>query len=718
MAMKHTRWGRLAQSVTLVAAALLVVVFANVLAARHLPRLDVTATGEHQLSPRTRSLIAGLMGEHRIVVAVDFSRVDPRARRDAGDVIEEFRRASPGVSVSRIDTGSAAGMTAYATLLGELAARDRDELDRQAAKLREGANTASELATYLESSLAPVLSKMRDNVTPETPSAESVRGYLDQRAAACRLAARDLQKAVQKGAARLEESIAGVAIPETSTGAADLVTGLTPAVDALNVLVSDLQKLADAEAMPRNIRDLARPLMADLPARRDSASVIVDELGRLPKIAVLRVAAALKAASGVLVIGPRDAGLTVIPADDFFLSAAALDVSGAGRADIRRRSEDLLAAALSGLSRPDKPIVVFMHAEPRPFIIQSGAFTAVLDRLSRQGIDILEWAALASPDEPSRASIDPKNTRPVVYIAFSPDSSTAARSQSDIPGPQRAGRLGQVLTRLADEGKNILLCLNPSVLPTFGDSDPVAGVLERFGLKAESGQPIMSAAAGERGAGMSPLAQTDALFVAQSVFEDLPESRIAGAIEALRVTLPWPVALRPLSAPKGATVQSVLSLPEGQAWRETQWLRLWQTPRPQRPLLAEQPKFDEGQDFKDGPWLVAAAGELPAIAPSTKSRRIVAVGSSNWLVDQVTQQAAMVDGRAVPLSPANLELLDASVAWLAGEDELIAPGPGSRSISLISPLHERQIIALRLLAVLALPLGVLALGVAWRMWRG
>ncbi|MDX2117412.1 MAG: hypothetical protein SFY96_04435 [Planctomycetota bacterium] len=714
--MNRTRWGRLAQSATLVIAALLVAVFANILAARHLPRLDVTATGEHQLSPRTRSLLSTLTGEHRIVIATDFSRVDPRARRDAGDVIDEFRRASDRITVSRIDTGSSSGMTDYAALLSELSGRDREELERQGAVLRASINAASDLASYLDATLSPILSKMRDNITPATPSADNVRAYLDQRAAACRLAARDLQKIVQSAAGRLDESIAGVTIPDTTAAAGELTIGLTAAVDAMNVLVADSRKLAEADTLPANVRDLAKPLVTDLPDRRDAASVIVDQLSRLPKIAVLRVAGALKNASGVLVIGPREAGLTVIPADDFFVSAAALDVSGAAKADIRRRCEDLLSGALAGLARPNKPIVVFVHAEPRTFILSSGAFNAALDRLARQGIDILEWAALAQPDEPSRAALDPKGVRPVVYIVFSPDSSTSARSQSDLPGPQRATKLGQVLTRLADEHKSVLLCLNPSVLPTFGDSDPMANLLPRFGLRAQTGQPILSSLPGApRANAATPLAQTDATFVCESVYETLPPAAIAPAVAGLRVTLPWAVALSLAPHVEGVDVGGVVAMPAGDSWRETQWLRLWQTPRAQRALLAEQPVYDAGQDLKDGPWLVAAASQLTHDAVR---QRLVVVGSSNWLVDQVTQQAAMVDGRAVPLAPANLELLDASVTWLAGEDELIAPGPGARSIALVSPLRDRQLIALRLFVVVVIPLGVLALGVAWRILRG
>ena len=718
MAVKHTRWGRLAQSVTLVVATLAIVVFANVLAARHLPRLDVTATGEHQLAPRTRSLIALLNGQHRIVVAADLSRIDARARRDANDVVEEFRRASPLITVTRIDTGSAGGMSDYAALLGELAARDRVELDAQSARVREALVASGELATYLDQSLSPVLTKMRDSVPATAAGADNVRAYLDQRAAACRLAARDLQKAAQTAAGRLEESIAGVAFPDTTTAASELSAALTVAVDAVGVLATDIRKLVDADSLPISVRDLAKPLAVDVPARRDNAAIVIDGLARLPKIAVLRVATVLKNASGVLVVGPKDAGMTVIPAEDFFLSSAALDVSGAAKADIRRRCEDLLASALGGLARPNKPIVVFVHAEPRAFVIQSQAFTSVLDRLARQGIDIVEWAPLANAEQPSLAALDPKGLRPVVYIALAPDSSTSARGQNDLPGPTRASKLGQVLTKLADDKKQILLCLNPSVLPTYGDSDPVAAVLTRFGLKAETGQPILSSLGGERGASMSPLAQTDALFVVQSDSLGMQPSLIAKSITSLRVMMPWPVALRANGKAADAEVWSIVEMPSGEAWRETQWLRLWQTPRAQRNLLADQPKYDPGTDLKDGPWLLAAAAQMKSVEGAASKQRLIAVGSSNWLVDQVTQQVAMVDGRAVPVAPANLELLDASVAWLAGEDDLIAPGPGARSIALVSALQDRQLIALRLLLVIGLPLGVLGLGVAYRLWRG
>lgn len=42
--------------------------------------------------------------------------------------------------------------------------------------------------------------------------------------------------------------------------------------------------------------------------------------------------------------------------------------SGAARADLGRRAEELLASAIAGLESPVKPVVVLVHAEGRTFL--------------------------------------------------------------------------------------------------------------------------------------------------------------------------------------------------------------------------------------------------------------------------------------------------------------------------------------------------------------
>ena len=126
---------------------------------------------------------------------------------------------------------------------------------------------------------------------------------------------------------------------------------------------------------------------------------------------------------------------------------------------------------------------------------------------------------------------------------------------------------------------------------------------------------------------------------------------------------------------------------------------------------------DPQRDSTVGPWIVAAAAERGA--PETgRTQRLVVVGAHGWFFDPVTQESQVVGGRRVRLNPGNIELFDASVHWLAGLDELIAPSPEAREVSRIRPIDPGALTALRWAVVLAPPMVVLLLGAALRLLRG
>jgi len=68
--------------------------------------------------------------------------------------------------------------------------------------------------------------------------------------------------------------------------------------------------------------------------------------------------------------------------------------------------------------------------------------------------------------------INADGKRPVVYVSLPPTAASAGSGQGTLTGVQRAAKLGEVLTTLANSGKNLLVSVNPSVLPTYGQQDP------------------------------------------------------------------------------------------------------------------------------------------------------------------------------------------------------------------------------------------------------
>ncbi|HRQ74257.1 MAG TPA: hypothetical protein PLU35_14640, partial [Phycisphaerales bacterium] len=557
---------------------------------------------------------------------------------------------------------------------------------------------ADELADWLEGTLAPALAHVASLIEPTTDADANNRRFFEERSAVARLAARQLRDAARRASAAVTPPQGGgVALPRPDEAAPILADALAERADELVAIAQESARFAVGGSPPA-ATDAARPIAGAIVPQRDHAASTADALRRLPRPGVLRVAGALESAEALLAIGPPGGGIAAV-------EAASLLAPGesAVRADTRARAQELVAGALAALVEPARPVVVIVHGEGTRFTRTLPVFTHAIERLERRGIDVLEWAPVLEQDPPHVTDRDRIGQRPVVYVVISPDSSASSRTPADKPGAERAATLGRALERLADDGMPILLSLNPSVMPTYGQSDPVASVLARFGLEALSGTPILRDEALPTGR----VVLTDHLVIPTG-----GEHPIGAAVRNLGVALVWPVALRRTDAGTGATVTELMHLDaERGAWRESQWLRLWQTPRAQRPYLPDPPAFDEARDHRDGPWLVAAACERGPL-------RLVVVSSNNWHVDQVAFERREAEGRLVPAYPGNAELLEASVWWLAGQESLIARSAEARSTPRIRPLADRYLLALRWALAAGVPVLVLILGAVWRGVRG
>jgi hypothetical protein len=307
----------------------------------------------------------------------------------------------------------------------------------------------------------------------------------------------------------------------------------------------------------------------------------------------------------------------------------------------------------------------------------------------------------------------------VVYVSFPADSAEGS-GETGANGVQRTTKLGEVLTGLVQEGKNVLLSVNPCVMQTYGQPDPLAPALDRFGLVAESGRPLLW----EEISGQGRIVQTE-----HSVLPEETTGVVAGAVRGLPLLLPGPVAFHVKPTNKDSKVQLTVfrlySIPAAErVWAESQWLPLWQTPRQQRHLMATKPAFDDGRDAKtpqgmmgekEPSWLVAAAVERRA---NGVTQRLVAVGSREWFSRIAMQAQTSVDGRTAAAYPGNSELFEASVSWLANQDELIAQSPIAQTVPLIQPIDVKVLSGLRTTMIVGLPLLVLALGLVYRLIRG
>lgn len=709
MSTARRRWRFALTSAVVLAGVLAIAVLANVLAARFPLRFDASSAGDQQLAPRTRRLLAPIDAPHTIVVAAPLAQLDHTARDRVLDVLADFHRANPKVDSRVIDTGSPVGVARYADLVRELADRDRATLDAQASAIRGALDAGRSLAAYLATDLSERLLAAGAAARDAGP----LRDFLESTAAASRVSSRDVAAALDRADRALASTLGDVPVPATADAAAELTRVLAPAAEQLAALAAELRKRAPDAPPPA--RDALGALAADLDSRRDTTARALDPVLRLKKPDILRVTNALQNGSGVIVIGPKAIG--AVDLAQLFPSPEWLAASGLSGADLGRRAEEILSTALASISGPKKPVVVFLHADPRPVMLSSGVFAQVVERLQMRGIDALEWACVSQPEPPDLPKIRAADRdRSVVYVTFAPDTSAGAQATSgSLNGAQRAAKLGAAIDALLEQGQPVLLSLNPSVLPTFGDADPLVTPLARFGLSALSGKPLLSQLL--RAGSPRPL-----IDPSRRLTPTPGEHPIARAIATLPTQLAWCVHLQRASAPAGVSVVPLLTFPPDEStWAESQWIRFWQTKPADQPLLPDPPAFDQGKDLRSppegekSPWVVALAAER---RDANASRRVVVVGSNGWYADAVAMTSIRADGRQGAVSPGNIELLESAVFWLAGQDELIAQSATARSLPRVVPMPDPSRAAWRWGLIVGLPALVLALGFLRRLVLG
>ncbi len=689
-----------------VCAALLVL-----LAERYAVAIDVTATREQELSPRTAKLLASLTGDYEIVIAADWTRLDPRAARRARDVLDLLRRGSRHVSASVIDTSSAAGAASYERLLARLAERDAPKARAHGDAIFAAIAGAQGLGASMQSLSSRFLA-IRDAIPTGGAGAETNRQFFDDQAAQFRVNGSTLGEIAAKSRESLEKEPGPLGVPDFDAAAAPLKKAMTDLDAGLRQVLSSVDLVARAEEMPEAVRTLAAPLARDLSGLRDLAAIQADALARLPRLDTARVAGVLESSEAALVIGPPEAGVTAVPFEWLFPAGEALATGGGSHADVRRRNEELFATAIDSLARPVNPIVVVVHSwPPPPLLDRQRGFGALVERLGLRGIDVVEWAAAVQPEPPSLRSLDLKGNRPVVYAVFNSDAGASSAEGGN--GPERAQRLGATLARLVEDGRAILLSVIPSPLPAFGSKDPLVSALPLFGLSADSARPLMRDALTPSGRVVLPDFQLIASGEGHSV---------AAAVRGLRTLFEWPVPLRvlPESEAGRSRVTPLYVLEDRGAWAEAEWQELWAVAAPgvRRGLARASPTADAARDDVSGRWVVAAASERDRPA-GAGVQRLVAVSSNTWFTDRVTtQQSRLVDGRIASANPGNIELFEAAVYWLAGQDDRIGASATARAVPVIRPLGEGTLAALRWMLVLGLPVLTLGAGVWWRWWRG
>lgn len=657
-------------------------------------RIDLTAAGEHTLSERTRAQIRRLDAPHEIVVLAEAARLNPESRRLITDMLDAYDRASDRITVTWIDPAQENGPQLYEALFRDrLAPLYQSRIEAHALAVAD----AIERVRSLEPALA-ALSEHILAVRDALPADDQRRGLLDRIAAQARLRSGEISELIAQlrriailRAGDLEIADARAARAALAAPAERLAAELDNAAQAL-AAVADPPDAADrASVAARAARSL-----------RDQTLLAADAGAELAPLDLADVARTLRDEDAVLVISP--AGVRGVRFSALF--PPEFDAA-AGRAALRFAGEEMIARAIASLDDDPAPIVVLVHAVD-PLLDENNApagdtgralFSRLVGELRAQRIDVLEWPVAGDAPRPDLASIDPQRQRPVVYVVIP----TFVASPSAAAG---LAKLSDTVAALIEQGASVLLSLEPSTLPRIGEPDPMIAPLARFGVFPDTSRPLLTRLSTPRG----PVVWHE--FQLASGPEEHP---IAAAAASLRTIVGWPIPIELRDAP-GALAAPLLTVPPSpNTWGESQWLAYRSTPLDRRAGVQNPPSPDQS-DLLDGPWTVAAAAQT--LAPSgQRAQRIVVVGSNGWFFDPILWELQQVDGRPALANPGNIELLQASIDWLAFRDDMIAPSPHARLTPRIGAIPPARLTAIRWALVLALPTAVLLLGLAVRALR-
>lgn len=725
---RRFRFGSL--SVVTVTCVLVSSVILNVFATRFNRRWDLTATGEHRLAPRSASTIAALDAPYEAIIAADLSSLDRRAKADVKDVLDRFnaqavhatgtgRGSGGGLTTRTIDTGSPDGRSAYAELLRDLASQDAAAFSAGRQRVDAAAAAARAFAKETSQVLAPGLAQYLAGLTLPAGDASALSASV--RAAADRFVgqARDVTLAADATVPLLARAIEGVELPALTDAAERLRAPLESlSLEMLRVegtlrelaarvpaSSNAIVKVADGVKSRREIADSAADSLSRLP--RPDSLLIADAVGRSPCVLIRRVGAARTPEE----LASKRPAVRAIPLDELFSAASA-------SADQRRKAEDLITSAIISIAAKVRPIVVYLTAEPAMASKSLKIYAESARRLRERGLDTLDWDILQSPDPIGLPQLNPDGSRPVIYVVRVPDTLQEAQGVF-ASGLDRSRRVAAAAAELADKGASMLIQFGPSLLPVDREPDPIDAVLNRFGLSARSDRTLLSDTSGQGNSTRRSVA-TDLFVDVPATFADSASTTnaaaaVATAVRGLPILLPWVTSLRTVdSGGAGVRPSILLEFPQTpDNWAESRWHAFKKVDRAAR-VNVDPPAFSATDDARDGPWIVAAAGEIPRTAASPP-QRVVAVASNEWLIDPVLRMSrGLIDGRQVPLAPGNAEFFENSVLWLAGQDDAIARTAAAAPIAMVRPIDSARLAVLRWILLAGFPAAALLAGLIYR----
>lgn len=639
-------------------------------------RVDATKSRRYSLSPRTSALLEDLDGDWRIAVLLVEDRADPALLRQVDEVLDRYAATADNVVVERIDPTDPNSILGFEALLEALRLRLAEETTAWDAALDQGEDALHDLVLFAQSPAPASLRTLAMAVEDE-----ALRDALRSRAAALALLGAE-------GSGWID-AVATARVASATHPLADRGT----AVSILQMALGQQAEELDATGRMLAMLDEAN---ADEASRwRAHASTLAqaaDGLRRLPASDLDAMGSLLSEGEAAVVIGPG--GAVVVPAAQLLPSALGEAIGGIA-IDQRFRGDQVLAAAIRSIRDGIIPRVVFVHAEDGS-VLGGQSKTDVSGpaaMLAASRIEVQEWRPADGRE------LEPWTSGPTAWVIVPP-----LRSGGLKPSPEETALL-RAARSLIGRGEGVMVNLNPSLAPRYGQQDPWAALLGEVGIDADTGSVLLRTLPSTDGRG--------ALSAAINLADFPAEHSVAAALHGQDLLLPMAVPLAAMDDVPGVSVVElgVQRRAEG-VWLEPDWRVLTLGGSVPKHHL---PRFDpEAAPEGDVPVVVAAEGADDAGVFG----RVLAVGSGAWMRTNVADAAVSAGGGRIALAnPGNHELLLAGTAWLSGLDDRIAAGPLSQEVARLGAVGRSSRIVWGWLLLLVLPAGLIAAGVTIHMGR-
>ncbi|MAI66829.1 MAG: hypothetical protein CMJ26_03005 [Phycisphaerae bacterium] len=606
-------------------------------------RIDATGTRAYTLSDQTSNLLESLEKPWKIVVLIDDSTVAKPVIQQVDEVLRRYKEGSSHIAVERINPANPSSISQYEALLQDLMELYGDELTKAEIAIDAAVVSFKEFMVFASSTSAwaEQVAGLATN-SQEQETLTTIASSLALLGSDGGLILNEVTKAMQVDASQplpqihVARDILVAATGQWSQELAEVAWWLssgrsTQLVSICADKVSPFEKMAVQLAKS----DDALRLLGDI------------ELGQL--------AMQLATGEGAIIISPD--GATMIPATLIFPRTGIAQETTA--IDQRFRGEQIISSAMRSLQSSVHPTVVFVHAEAGSLLgrrqnnVDLWAAKGLLET-SRFGV--AQWI----PAEEPRPSLP---DGPIVWVVIPPSSRAGLT-----PSPREQSLL-DATALLILEDEPVLLNLQPSLLPRYGQKDPWVNIVEGIGLSVDTEQVLVEQVA----------TGPNRVEVQRSqMIEDMHSDHlIARGVSGRQLFLPFPIRV------SGGEPLIMIEATEDH-WLDANW-ELKMVDSTGKSSINEQVQIASAIEHENG-------------------SRAVVIGSGGWLFSWAADRVVSLGGNQIAMvNPGNNELLLASVEWLLGLDDWIAASPIGQQTSRVSGLSPIAYFVWTIALVLGVP---------------